>query len=398
MPIALPCFSWLDVPKALFGVSQSVAQLDGDSEKFGRWLFDALAREGSCAVPHDLEQTCKTMRQAWGGSAQSLFCEHPEWEGRIGRGSRAQERLGEEVGRRRGRLAESIALKPKSQKSDSIVRNASRVEHAMGMAPDREMVLARRWREEGDEDALRELTRAYMRLSIAMAARFRRYGLSMSDLVQEANVGLMQAAARFRPERGVRFSTYAAWWIRSAVQDYVLRNWSIIRTGTTAAQKSLFFNLRRLRARMDDMDEEGVSPENRARIANELRVEESEVDAMAARLSARDRGLAGGEKDLAPLQEDRVETRGRWIAEALKTLSARELFIITERRMSEEGATLESLGRQLGVSRGRVRQIELAALEKLKAALIAAVGDPVAAGLIDEAEDTPRALRAGEEA
>jgi hypothetical protein len=194
-----PCFSWLDVPKALFGVSHSVAQLDGDSEKFGRWLFDALAREGSCAVPHDLEQTCKTMRQAWGGSAQSLFCEHPEWEGRIGRGSRAQERLGEEVGRRRGRLAESIALKPKSQKSDSIVRNASRAEHAMGMAPDRETVLARRWREEGDEDALRELTRAYMRLSIAMAARFRRYGLSMSDLVQEANVGLMQAAARFRP-------------------------------------------------------------------------------------------------------------------------------------------------------------------------------------------------------
>jgi RNA polymerase sigma-32 factor len=287
-----------------------------------------------------------------------------------------------------------------SQKSanGTLVRAAMK---APLLEPDREMDLARRWREKGDEQALHELTTAYMRLVISMAARFRRYGLSMSDLVQEGNVGLMQAAARFQPERAVRFSTYAAWWIRSAIQDYVLRNWSIVRTGTTAAQKSLFFNLRRLRARLDDMSESGVSPENRARIATELGVEESEVDAMAARLSAGDRSLnaplaeagdaqwqdlladEGMSPDEAVIESHDTEVRGRWLAAALKTLSARELFIITERRMRDEGATLESLGRQLGVSKERVRQIEHAALNKLKAALTAAVGDPVEAGLID---------------
>lgn len=269
------------------------------------------------------------------------------------------------------------------------------------LAADYELELARRWRDEGDEQALHDLTSAYMRLVISMAARFKRYGLSMSDLVQEGNVGLMQAAARFEPERAVRFSTYAAWWIRSAIQDFVLRNWSIVRTGTTAAQKSLFFNLRRLRARLDDMSEQGVSPENRSKIAIELGVEETEVDAMASRLAASDRSLnaplaeAGDAEwqDLLPdngiAPEEAVmethdgEVRGRWIAQALKTLSARELFIITERRLTEEGATLESLGRRLGVSKERVRQIEHAALAKLRGALIKAVGDPVEAGLID---------------
>ncbi|MGE0828226.1 MAG: RNA polymerase factor sigma-32 [Hyphomonadaceae bacterium] len=269
------------------------------------------------------------------------------------------------------------------------------------LAPDHELELARRWRDEGDEEALHELTTAYMRLVVSMAARFRRYGLSMSDLVQEGNVGLMQAAARFEPERAVRFSTYAAWWIRSAIQDFVLRNWSIVRTGTTAAQKSLFFNLRRLRARLDDMSETGVTPENRLRIATELGVEEREVDQMAARLSASDRSLnaplaeAGDAEwqdllpDGGPTPDDEVmesrdgAVRGRWIKQALETLTARELFIITERRLTDEGATLESLGRRLGVSKERVRQIEHAALAKLRAALIKAVGDPIEAGLVD---------------
>jgi RNA polymerase sigma-32 factor len=127
--------------------------------------------------------------------------------------------------------------------------------------------LASRWRDEGDERALHELIRAYLRLVVAMAGRFRHYGLPMSDLVQEGNVGLMQAAARFEPEREVRFSTYASWWIRSSIQDFVLRNWSIVRTGTTSAQKSLFFNLRRLRAKIDDIGDAAMAPDKRAYVA-----------------------------------------------------------------------------------------------------------------------------------
>jgi RNA polymerase sigma-32 factor len=264
-----------------------------------------------------------------------------------------------------------------------------------------ELDLARRWRDGHDEKALHELTTAYMRLVIAMAARFRNYGLPMSELVQEGNVGLMQAAARFEPEREVRFSTYAAWWIRSSIQDYILRNWSIVRTGTTAAQKSLFFNLRRLRAMINDTGEATLTPENRLSIATKLGVDESEVDAMAARLSASDRSLnapmaeAGEAEWQDMLADDRVTPddevmeardgakRTEWIQEALKALSERELTIIRERRLQEESVTLESLGKRLGISKERVRQIEHHALKKLRCALIKRVGDPVAAGLVD---------------
>ncbi|MBU6373360.1 MAG: RNA polymerase factor sigma-32 [Alphaproteobacteria bacterium] len=265
----------------------------------------------------------------------------------------------------------------------------------------RELELARRWRGDGDERALHELTTAYMRLVIAMAARFRNYGLPMSDLIQEGNIGLMQAAARFEPEREVRFSTYAAWWIRSSIQDYILRNWSIVRTGTTAAQKSLFFNLRRLRALINDTGDGAMTPENRALVATKLGVSEDEVDAMASRLSAADRSLNApiGEAaeaewqdllaDDRALPEDEVMElrdsgrRRAWIAKALAELSPRELTIITERRLQEETVTLEALGDRLGISKERVRQIEHHALKKLRASLMRQVGDPVAAGLID---------------
>jgi RNA polymerase sigma-32 factor len=265
---------------------------------------------------------------------------------------------------------------------------------------DRELDLARRWREEQDEDALHELCTAYMRLVVAIAARFRTYGLPMPDLVQEGNVGLMLAAARFEPERELRFSTYATWWIRSCVQDYILRNWSIVRTGTTAAQKSLFFNLRRLRALLRDPSDGGLSPESRAYVAHSLRVDEEEVDKMASRLSAADRSLnapigeAGDSEwqDLLPdesmlpedetmLERDR-ETRHAWLAEALGDLTEREMIIIRERRLVEEGVTLETLGRKLGVSKERVRQIEHQAMRKLRCALTRIVGDPEEAGLI----------------
>lgn len=270
------------------------------------------------------------------------------------------------------------------------------------LEPAHEADLARRWREQEDEAALHELTTAYMRLVIAMAAKFRHYGLPMADLVSEGNVGLMQAAARFEPEREVRFSTYASWWIRSAIQDYVLRNWSIVRTGTTSAQKSLFFNLRRLRARIADTGDGLMSRENREWVATHLGVPERDVEAMASRLSGGDRSLNAplsvdgdgewqdliADESAAPEQivmEGRDSARRReWVREAMKVLRPRELEIITRRRLADEPMTLEALGQELGVSKERVRQIEMQAMMKLRRALEKLVGDPEESGLLPE--------------
>src|ERR1051326_3273161 len=189
---------------------------------------------------------------------------------------------------------------PQTQKANLTFIKASMREPLL--TRDHEFELAHRWRTGGDTAALHELVRAYTRLVVSIAARFRHYGLPVGDLVQEGNVGLMQAAARFEPDRGVRFSTYAAWWIRSAMQDYGLRHWAIVRTGTTAAQKSLFFNLRRLRAKIDDVSGRPLSREGREKIARELKVEIGEVENMEMRLAAVDQSLnapisEGGEDD-----------------------------------------------------------------------------------------------------
>lgn len=271
------------------------------------------------------------------------------------------------------------------------------------LEPDREAHLARRWREQDDEAALHELTTAYMRLVISMAAKFRHYGLPMADLVSEGNVGLMQAAARFEPAREVRFSTYASWWIRSSIQDYVLRNWSIVRTGTTSAQKSLFFNLRRLRARIADTGDGVMSVENREWVAQHLGVPVRDVEAMASRLSGADRSLnaplsvdgdgewqdmLADESDIpeqAVMAERDTAKRRLWVAQALKVLNPREMHIISKRRLAEDAMTLEALGEELGVSKERVRQIEHHALTKLRKELERIVGDPSASGLLPEA-------------
>ncbi len=268
------------------------------------------------------------------------------------------------------------------------------------LSQEHEMDLALRWRDAKDEKALHELTGAYMRLVISMASKFRHYGLALSDLVQEGNVGLMQAAARFDPDREVRFSTYASWWIRSSIQDFVLRNWSIVRTGTTAAQKSLFFNLKRLRAKIDDTGDGIMTPENRAWIATHLGVPERDVESMASRLSASDRSLnaplaTDSEAQWQDLLEDEGEPtedrvmesrdsqrRKVWIAEALKSLTDRENLIIRERRLTDDTVTLEVLGKRLGISKERVRQIEHQALGKLRTALVTMLGDPEETGLI----------------
>lgn len=268
------------------------------------------------------------------------------------------------------------------------------------LEPAHELDLARRWREQDDEAALHELTTAYMRLVVSIATRFRNYGLPMSDLISEGNVGLMQAAGRFEPSREVRFSTYATWWIRAAIQDFVLRNWSIVRTGTTAAQKSLFFNLRRLRAQIDDTDDGVMTRANMAWVSDHLGVPMRDVESMASRLSASDRSLNaplatdgdGQWQDLivdeSAIPEDQViarrdgDRRKEWIADALQALNERETHIIRQRRLCEESVTLESIGQELGISKERVRQIEFQALGKLRKALVQIVGDPETSGLI----------------
>lgn len=246
--------------------------------------------------------------------------------------------------------------------------------------------LAQRWRELGDEKALHALVTPHARLVISIATRFRHYGLPVGDLVQEGNVGLMQAASRFDPDREVRFSTYAAWWIRSTIQDYILRNWSIVRTGTTAAQKSLFFNLRRLRAKIEGRDGT-LSEDGRIRIANDLKVPLSEVRAMETRLSGGDRSLnvpigENSEEDWQSFLADErpnpeeivievrdTRTRSRWLARALDDLSDRERTIIRKRHLAPAPLTLDDLGRQLGISKERVRQLETRAMGKLKTSI-----------------------------
>lgn len=250
---------------------------------------------------------------------------------------------------------------------------------------DHELDLARRWRDKGDEKALHELVRSYTRLVVAMASKFRNYGLPLGDLIQEGNIGLMQAANRFEPERELRFSTYATWWIRSAMQDYVLRNWSIVRTGTTAAQKSLFFNLRRLRAQIEyKTEQQGLGTDGRAKIAKELDVSIKDVEEMEARMNGADSSLNAkvGEDgddewqnflaDERPNPEDVVigmkdaQTRSKWLMSALGQLSDREQTIIRERHLKQQAVTLEDLGKELGVSKERVRQLEQRAMIKLR--------------------------------
>lgn len=257
------------------------------------------------------------------------------------------------------------------------------------LAREEEQRLAQRWRSEGDQAAMHQLTQAHMRLVIAMATRFRHYGLSLADLIQEGHVGLLEAAARFEPSREVRFSTYATWWIRASMQDYILRNWSIVRGGTSSTQKALFFNLRRLRAKLTRGGEERMTEAAYDVIAARIGVSRSDVASMDARLAGPDVSLnapigddeEGSERmsllpDTASLQDEVVgegidgDRRHAWLHSALAVLSERELRIVRERRLTEDACTLDALGTRLGISKERVRQIETRALEKLRAALL----------------------------
>lgn len=259
----------------------------------------------------------------------------------------------------------------------ALVRNAMRVPL---LAPEREQELGLAWAERGDEAALAALVDAHRRLAVATAMKYRGYGLPLADLIQEGSLGLMQAAERFDPSRGVRFATYAIWWVRAAVQAYVLRNWSMVRLGTTTADKTLFFRLRRLKERAGGESAE----EMRQTIADDLRVDVGAVEAMANRLVAPDQSVntpmtedgLGEWQDLlvddAPSPEEHVArskdtvTRARWLKMALDTLPERERRIIEARHLREQAVTLNELGEDMGISKERVRQLERRAIGRLQ--------------------------------
>ena len=252
-----------------------------------------------------------------------------------------------------------------------------------------ELRLAYAWRDKRDEQALHRLINAYMRLAISMAAKFKRYGASMNDLIQEAGLGLMKAADKFDPDRGVRFSTYAVWWIKASIQDYVMRNWSMVRTGSTSNQKSLFFNMRRVQAQLErEASQRGEQLDRHQLhqlVATEVGVPVHDVEMMDGRLSGSDFSLNATQsvddegREWIDLLEDDSEQPNEsyelnhdtdqlrvWLLNALNGLSERERLIIRERKLREDPRTLESLGIELGLSKERVRQVEAAAFTKMR--------------------------------
>jgi RNA polymerase sigma-32 factor len=266
-------------------------------------------------------------------------------------------------------------------------RYLSEIRNFPMLEPEEEYMLAKRWREHEDSDAAHRLVTSHLRLVAKIAMGYRGYGLPLSEIVSEGNVGLMQAVKRFDPERGFRLATYAMWWIKASIQEYILRSWSLVKIGTTAAQKKLFFNLRKAKGQIKAIEEGDLRPEQVKLIATKLGVTEEEVVSMNRRLAAPDHSLnaplradSEGEwqdwlVDESPNQEallaDREEKddRSDLLAEGLKALNERERHILTERRLKDEPATLEDLSKEYDISRERVRQIEVRAFEKLQRAI-----------------------------
>jgi len=254
------------------------------------------------------------------------------------------------------------------------------------LEPEEEYMLAKRWVEEQDTEAAHKMVTSHLRLAAKIAMGYRGYGLPQAEVISEANVGLMQAVKRFDPEKGFRLATYAMWWIRASIQEYILRSWSLVKLGTTSAQKKLFFNLRKAKARIGALEEGDLRPENVQRIAHDLGVTEDEVISMNRRMSGGDASLnatvgSDGEgtmqwqdwlededADQAGDYEkrDELEQRLELLTEAMDVLNEREKDILTQRRLSEKTVTLEDLSGEYGVSRERIRQIEVRAFEKLQ--------------------------------
>ena len=254
------------------------------------------------------------------------------------------------------------------------------------LEPEEEYMLAKRWVEEQDTEAAHRMVTSHLRLAAKIAMGYRGYGLPQAEVISEANVGLMQAVKRFDPEKGFRLATYAMWWIRASIQEYILRSWSLVKLGTTSGQKKLFFNLRKAKNRIGALEEGDMRPENVARIATDLGVTETEVISMNRRMSGGDASLNAtvGSEGEGTMQwqdwlededadqagdyaeRDELETRREMLADALDVLNDREKDILTQRRLSDEAVTLEDLSSQYNVSRERIRQIEVRAFEKLQ--------------------------------
>jgi RNA polymerase sigma-32 factor len=261
------------------------------------------------------------------------------------------------------------------------------------LSSEEELALARRWRDRQEPAAAHKLVTSHLRLAAKLAFGYRGYGLPLGELIGEANVGLTQAVHRFDPERGFRLATYAMWWIRAAINEYVLHNWSLVKMGTTAAQKKLFFNLRRLKGQMQAIDATDLKPEQVTAIAHALDVPEQDVVSMNHRLAAPDYSLnvlvgddtesewqdwLADERDnpeVAFAEQEEAGSRSALLANALTTLKERERHILTERRLKDEPQTLEELSQQYGISRERVRQIEARAFEKVQKAMQAQISE-----------------------
>jgi len=252
------------------------------------------------------------------------------------------------------------------------------------LAPEEEYMLGKSWREHGDIDAAHKLVTSHLRLVAKIAMGYRGYGLPLSELISEGNVGMMQAVKRFEPDRGFRLATYAMWWIRAAIQEYILHSWSLVKMGTTAAQKKLFFNLRKLKGQMRAIEEGDLSPEQVNKIATTLDVPEADVISMNRRLGSPDHSLnaplrqdGDGEwqdwlvddsdnQEIRLAESEELGKRKHLLSDAMTTLNDRERRILTARRLQDEPITLEDLSQEYGISRERVRQIEVRAFEKLQ--------------------------------
>jgi RNA polymerase sigma-32 factor len=271
--------------------------------------------------------------------------------------------------------------------SGGLTRYLEEIRRFPMLEPQQEFMLAKRWREHGDTDAAQELITSHLRLVARIAMGYRGYGLPIGEVISEGNVGLMQAVKRFEPDRGFRLATYAMWWIRASIQEYILRSWSLVKMGTTAAQKKLFFNLRRAKSQLQALDEGDLKPEHVKTIAKKLGVTEDDVVSMNRRLGG-DASLnapvrADSESgewqdwlvDDTPQQEERlIETqelsrRKNYLTDALSTLNDRERRIFEARRLVDDPVTLEDLSTEFGVSRERIRQIEVRAFEKVQKAV-----------------------------
>jgi RNA polymerase sigma-32 factor len=252
------------------------------------------------------------------------------------------------------------------------------------LSPEEEYMLGKSWREHGDIDAAHKLVTSHLRLVAKIAMGYRGYGLPLSELISEGNVGMMQAVKRFEPDRGFRLATYAMWWIRAAIQEYILHSWSLVKMGTTAAQKKLFFNLRKLKGQMRAIDEGDLSPEQVNKIATTLDVPEADVISMNRRLGSPDHSLnaplrqdGDGEwqdwlvdesdnQEIRLAENEELGKRKHLLKDAMGSLNDRERRILTARRLQDEPITLEDLSQEYGISRERVRQIEVRAFEKLQ--------------------------------